>query len=51
MKTLRELVDEYMADVVEININGEITNEWKQYSTWMVDEYDYCHDILYIWFF
>lgn len=49
MTTVRELVRQWMSDVVEINNNGEITNDWEQYADYMVDEYDSTGDVLYIW--
>ena len=49
MTTVRELVRRYMGDIVEVNVNGEITNDWEAYSDYMVDEYDGSGDILYIW--
>ena len=49
MTTVRELVRTWMGDVVEININDEITNDWEAYADYMVDEYDSTGDILYIW--
>lgn len=49
MTTVRELVRQWMGDVVEININGETTNDWEQYKDYMVDAFDSTGDILYIW--
>lgn len=49
METVRELVRKWMGDIVEVNVNGEITNDWEQYADYMVDEYDSKGDILYIW--
>lgn len=49
MTSVRELVRRYMGDIVEVNVNGEITNDWKAYADYMVDEYDGSGDILYIW--
>ena len=49
MMTVRELVRQWMEDIVEINNNGEITNNWEQYADYMVDAYDSTGDILYIW--
>lgn len=49
MATVRELVRKWMGDIVEVNVNGEITNDWEQYADYMVDEYDSKGDILYIW--
>lgn len=49
MMTVKELVRQWMGDIVEINNNGEITNDWEQYADYMVDEYDSTGDVLYIW--
>ena len=49
MTSVRELVRRYMGDIVEVNVNGEITNDWEAYSDYMVDEYDSTGDVLYIW--
>lgn len=49
MTTVRELVRKWMGDIVEVNVNGEITNDWAPYADYMVDEYDSTGDILYIW--
>jgi hypothetical protein len=49
MTSVRELVRTWMGDIVEVNVNGEITNDWEAYADYMVDEYDGSGDILYIW--
>ena len=49
MRSVRELVRTWMGDIVEVNVNGEITNDWEPYGDYMVDEYDGSGDILYIW--
>lgn len=49
MTTVRELVRKWMGDIVEVNVNSEITNDWEPYADYMVDEYDSKGDILYIW--
>ena len=48
MMTVRELVRQWMGDIVKINNNGEITNNWEQYADYMVDAYDSTGDTLYI---
>ena len=49
MMTVEELVRLWMGDFVEIDNNGEITNDWEQYADYMVDSYDTVGDLLYIW--
>ena len=49
MTTVRELVRQWMGDIVEVNVNGETTNDWEQYKDYMVDTFDSTGDILYIW--
>jgi hypothetical protein len=49
MMTVEELVRLWMGDFVEIDNNGEITNDWEQYADYMVDAYDTVGDLLYIW--
>lgn len=47
--TVRELVRRWMGDIVEVNVNGEITNDWEPYADYMVDAHTSTKDILYIW--